>query len=175
MFRSHFDRVFFGLQPSYGAIAEIAEERAQMGMARRYVADNQLHLTLWVLDLAMRLTPEFVTRLRDVASTVRGPALWISLAEILSNGRNTLLKPDDELPVLLAFQQRLNLALRGAAILPNPGFRFSPHITVAYGQRQCFHRPTWVPISWQSHEFVLVHSLVGLTRHIELGRWLLDG
>ena len=29
------------------------------------------------------------------------------------------------------------------------------------------------PITWTAREFVLVHSLIGQTRHIPLGRWAL--
>jgi 2'-5' RNA ligase len=27
------------------------------------------------------------------------------------------------------------------------------------------------PIRWSAHDFVLVHSLIGQTKHIHLGRW----
>ncbi len=35
-------------------------------------------------------------------------------------------------------------------------------------------RPVW-PVSWRADAFVLIHSLVGLTEHVELGRWALRG
>jgi 2'-5' RNA ligase len=31
------------------------------------------------------------------------------------------------------------------------------------------------PVSWKVTEFVLVHSLVGQTRYIQLARWTLEG
>ena len=168
-------RLFFALKPTAEAVSEIAEERGRIGVAKSHVSDDRLHLTLWALDLAMTPTPGTITRLGEAAARVRGPALRMVLQEVASNGKVTVLTPGEPMPVLKAFQQRLALAIAGAGIWPNRGFRFEPHLTLAYRQEESFRRQTWVPIGWRSHEFVLIHSLVGLTEHVELGRWALEG
>jgi len=92
---------------------------------------------------------------------------------VVSNRSNTCLKPGEPMPVLKAFQQRLQLAVAEVGVYPNRGFRFDPHVTLAYGQEDGFRHQVW-PISWRAEEFVLIHSLVGLTEHVELGRWPLE-
>lgn len=167
-------RLFFALRPSAEAVPEIAEIRGRIGVAKNHVFDHRLHVTLWALDLPMTPTSGTIERLREAATRLHGPALRLVFQEVVSNGRVTCLKPGEPMPVLKAFQQRLALALADAGLWPNRGFRFDPHLTLAHGQAQSFRQPVW-PISWRSHEFVLIHSLVGLTEHVELGRWSLDG
>lgn len=167
-------RLFFALKPSPEAVAEIADVRGGIGVARSHVFDQRLHLTLWSLDLPMTPTQGLVEALCAAAARVRGPALRVALAEVVGNGHVTCLKPDEPMPVLKAFQQKLQLAVADAGIWPNRGFRFEPHVTLAYGQ-ETGQRRAILPISWRAHAFSLVHSLVGLTEHVELGRWALEG
>ena len=51
---------------------------------------------------------------------------------------------------------------------------FKPHVTLLYDDG---HVPpqTSLPIGWTVDELVLIHSLVGQSRHIVLGRWPLQG
>jgi 2'-5' RNA ligase len=167
-------RFFFALKPSAEAVAEMAEVRGRVGVARSHVLDHRLHLTLWSLDLPIMPPPGIIADLGRAASTVRGPALRVVLQEVVSNRANTCLTPGEPMPVLKDFQRRLQLAIAGVGIYPNRGFRFNPHVTLAYGQDEGF-RHQILAIGWRSHEFVLIHSLVGLTEHIELGRWALEG
>ena len=167
-------RLFFALKPSDDVVPEIAAVRGCLGVAKSHVHDHRLHMTLWALDLPMSPSPGTVERLCEAAATLRGPALRLVFQEVVSNGKVSCLRPGDHMPVLKAFQQKLALAIADAQMWPNRGFRFDPHVTLAYGQEDRFRRPIW-PISWRSGEFVLIHSLVGLTEHVELGRWSLEG
>jgi len=167
-------RLFFALMPSAEAIEEIAAVRDGIGVARSHVADDRLQMTLFALDLPMTPPPGLVAAMGTAAATLAGPGLRIVLQEVVSNGHVTCLKPGDHMPVLKAFQQKLALTMADAGVWPNRGFRFDPHVTLAYGQEESFRRPVW-PISWRAGEFVLVHSLVGLTEHVPLGRWALAG
>jgi len=163
-------RLFFALIPSAEAVAEIAAVRDGIGVAKRHVLDHHLHMTLFALDLPMTPPPGLVADMMAAAGRIAGPALRIVLQELVSNGQVTCLRPGDHMPVLKAFQQRLALALADAGVWPRRGFRFDPHVTLAYGQGESFRRQVW-PISWRAGEFVLIHSLVGLTEHVPLGRW----
>ena len=49
---------------------------------------------------------------------------------------------------------------------------FEPHVTLAYDVRMIAWRDV-APIAWRAREFVLVHSLLGKTQHVTLGRWTL--
>lgn len=165
-------RLFFALKPSPEAVVEIAAVRGRLGIAKSHVFDERLHVTLWSLDLPMTPPPEIVADLCGAAAKVRGPALRLVLQELVGNGKVTCLKPGEPMPVLKAFQQKLQLAIADAGIWPNRGFRFDPHVTLAYGQAEGVRRSI-LPVSWRAGEFVLIHSLVGLTEHVELGRWTL--
>lgn len=165
-------RLFFALKPTDEAVEQIALVRAGIGIARSHVLDHRLHLTLWMLDLPMAPTPGLVADLCGAAAKVRGPALRVAMNELVGNGHVTCLTPGEPMPVLKAFQQKLQLAVADAGIWPSRGFRFEPHVTLAYGQEMGQRRPV-LPVSWRSHDFVLIHSLVGLTEHVELGRWAL--
>ena len=50
---------------------------------------------------------------------------------------------------------------------------FEPHVTLAYAPQQIGAEPV-EPIGWNASEFVLIHSLLGKTRHIRLGSWPLQ-
>ena len=165
-------RLLFALIPSAEATTEIARVRGGLGVAKSHVLDHRLHMTLWALDLPMTPTPGIIADLCAAAAKVRGPALRLVLREAVGNGQVACLKPGEPMPVLKAFQQKLQLAIADARIWPNRGFRFEPHVTLAYGQEEGFRREV-LPISWRAGEFVLIHSLVGLTEHVPLGRWAL--
>lgn len=167
-------RLFFALMPCADVIPEIAAVRGQLGIAKSHVLDHRLHMTLWSLDLPMTPPPGIIADLCAAAAKVEGPALRLVLQELVGNGHATCLKPGEPMPVLKAFQQKLQLAVADAGIWPNRGFRFDPHLTLAYGQDGGMRRPVW-PVSWRADAFVLIHSLVGLTEHVERGRWALRG
>jgi 2'-5' RNA ligase len=167
-------RLFFALVPDAAAAAEIGRLRDGLGGARARVADERLHMTLFALDLPMTPPAGLIADMSAAAARLAGPALRIVLHELVGNGAVTCLKPGDHMPVLKAAQQRLAPALADAGIWPNRGFRFDPHVTIAYGQGESVRRQLW-PISWRAREFFLVHSLVGLTEHVALGRWPLEG
>jgi len=167
-------RLFFALKPTDEAVEEIARVRGGIGVAKSHVFDHRLHLTLWSLDLPMMPTAGVIDELCGAAAKVRGPALRLVMHELVGNGHVTCLKPGEPMPVLKAFQQKLQLAIADAGIWPSRGFRFEPHVTLAYGQQETLRRAI-LPIGWRCHDFVLIHSLVGLTEHVELGRWSLEG
>ena len=54
------------------------------------------------------------------------------------------------------------------------GRAFTPHVTPGYNDRFKVEQIIY-PITWTVNEFVLVRSLLGQTRHIELARWKLRG
>jgi len=53
--------------------------------------------------------------------------------------------------------------------------RFRPHITLLRDRRKVPETPLDEPIRWTVQDFVLIHSLIGRSRHIILGRWQLTG
>jgi 2'-5' RNA ligase len=54
--------------------------------------------------------------------------------------------------------------------MPLIDYRFAPHVTLSYKPDGLGHEFI-EPIHWTVTEFLLIESVVGETRHIELGRW----
>jgi 2'-5' RNA ligase len=69
---------------------------------------------------------------------------------------------------LIAFQQALGAAMLRAGLRPDRSF--TPHVTLLYDDALVTETPI-EPIRWTVGELVLVHSLLGQTRHIPLARW----
>ena len=130
-------------------------------------------MTLFAHDRATTPDPDLIERMSKVAAKIAQPAMRIALGELIGAGDNVLLRPGDHMPVLGAFRDKLAYGLAVAGVPSKRGYRFNPHVTIAYGMRDSFRRA--IPlISWRSEELVLVHSLVGLTEHRILGRWKLE-
>ena len=51
---------------------------------------------------------------------------------------------------------------------------FKPHVTLLRDGKRAPPLPI-APLSWMVRDFVLVHSLLGKTTHVHLGRWPLRG
>jgi 2'-5' RNA ligase len=54
--------------------------------------------------------------------------------------------------------------------MPRLARNFTPHVTVAYGNRTVSPRDI-EPVAWQVPELRLIHSLRGPTRHVVMARW----
>ena len=72
-----------------------------------------------------------------------------------------------------AFRNKLRTALRAAGLTDRLRPKITPHMTLLY-DRHAVPEHSIVPIKWTARDFVLVDSLVGMTQHVELGRWALD-
>ena len=54
------------------------------------------------------------------------------------------------------------------------GGRFVPHLTLLWDTRPVPETRLETPVCWRANDFVLVRSLVGRSRHIDLGKWPLS-
>jgi len=71
------------------------------------------------------------------------------------------------------FRNRLRMALRSVGLADRLRPKITPHMTLLY-DRRAVPEHSIDPIKWVARDFVLVDSLVGMTQHVELGRWALD-
>jgi 2'-5' RNA ligase len=86
--------------------------------------------------------------------------------------RPLVLRGDEGLVRLIVFQKTLGEALTKVGI--GVDLKFTPHITLLYDDKNVVETPI-DPINCAADEVVLVHSLLGQTRHIPLGRWKMKG
>lgn len=92
----------------------------------------------------------------------------------LSGGQRTVaLRPAHSAPPLRALHAAIARAMSEQGVAMRPGWQFNPHLTLVYRDGENVARPTDA-FGWPVREFVLIESLVGLTRHDVLGRWPLQ-
>ncbi len=90
------------------------------------------------------------------------------------NGGNNpfVLQGGEGLEALKTFQRDLGLAMARAEIGKLVDKSFTPHVTMLYDRRLVAEQ-TIEPVRWTVGGFTLIHSLLGRTEHIPLGRWAL--
>jgi RNA 2',3'-cyclic 3'-phosphodiesterase len=91
-----------------------------------------------------------------------------------SGNRPLVLRGDDGLAALTAFQQVLGEAMMKAGLWRWAKPNYTPHVTQLYADRGIAEQVV-ERVGWTVREFVLVRSLLGQTRYIPLARWPLRG
>ena len=179
------DRLFFALFPSDDAIPQIVKTSQQLrdehGLTGKLLSNDRLHVTLHhVGDYAGGLPNGLVEAAQDVAATIAMPAFDVTFDRAMSFAGSPRNKPfvlrgneglDGGLADLMAFHKAFYLAMCRAGLQgPRANAKFAPHVTLMYDE-QAVPEQFVEPISWSACNFVLVHSLIGQTKHIHLGRW----
>jgi len=166
-------RYFFALLPDEITGRRVrAFSEAQFGEKGLMRADR-LHVTLAITADFDAHFPALIEALRRAGETVAAEPFTLVLDQ-LSRGRDTAaLRPAHSLPPLRALQSAIARAMNEQGVPMRPQWRFNPHVTLIYRKGQPVVRP--VPdLGWPVREFVLIESVVGLTRHNLLGRWTLS-
>jgi 2'-5' RNA ligase len=117
---------------------------------------------------------------KDVATKIVMPAFDVTFDRAMSFAGRPRNRPfvmrgtekhDDGLAALMAFQKTMYLAMCRAGLQgPRANAKFAPHVTLMYDS-QGVPEQAVDPICWSANDFVLVHSLLGQTKHIHVGRW----
>ncbi len=175
------DRLFFALFPSTTAAAQIysvqQDLRVRHGLWGRPIAMGRLHVTLAHLGDYPSLPTDIVARARDVAGRMGGAPIEVTFDSALSftgraRNRPFVLQSKGGTEDVKAFQRQLGAAMKSCGLgrFARP---YTPHMTLLYDTAGVTEHPI-DPITWTAVEFVLVHSLLGQTRHVRLGAWQLD-
>jgi 2'-5' RNA ligase len=173
-------RLFYAVRPDLGAQAEMSSSGAQLckalGIVGHTVANDRLHVTLhWLRDHA-ELPADLVERALVAGASVEAAPFDVVFdrAECLgSEGGLVALTASRGTGSLQRFQRALAGAMADAGIGRYVRSSFRPHVSLVYGDRQ-IERQAIAPIRWTVNELVLIHSVVGQSRHIVLGRWPLQ-
>lgn len=175
------DRLFFALFPGATPAAQTyalqQDLRVRHGLWGRALAIDRLHVTLCHLGDYSGLPQAVVARARDVASRVRAEPFSVTFDSALSftgrpRNRPFVLRNRSGGSGVEAFQRKLAVELKACGLgkFARP---YTPHMTLLYDTADVAEHSI-DPIAWTATEFVLVHSLLGQTRHIRLGAWQLD-
>lgn len=175
------DRLFFALFPDSEAVERIlalAERiRSQEGLEGRPLLPDRLHVTLAHLGDFHGVPQRIVEIAGEAAASLAAESRFdVTLDRVVSfSGRDQkplVLVGREGVVALSAFRDRLKSALLKSGLKVDP--RFKPHVTLSYDRKSIAEHAV-EPIAWTAGEFVLVHSLVGKSKHVHLRRWPLRG
>lgn len=177
------DRIFFAVLPDADTAVRITTLAEKLKSANKFsgtlIRPEHLHITLLHLGDWNGLPQSIVEIAGQAAADIVAPAFEIVCDRSESFRNSTGVYPF----VLLAEQGATPLralhATLGAALAKNglggaTRGEFKPHVTLLRDGGRAKPAPV-APIIWTAREFVLVHSLLGKTTHIHLGRWPLRG
>lgn len=179
-------RYFFALLPDADVAGRIHDfAGAALGGdgpgGRRLTRPERLHVTLALTPDTAAHDPALVAALLRAGASVAGEAPPPDLApfdlvvdQLSGSARATVLLPSHVPPALVALQSAIARAMAAQDAPMRPGWRFAPHVTLAYGGHEAVDRPA-DGLRWTVRDFVLLESLVGLGRYECLGRWSLPG
>ena len=177
------DRLLFVIFPNADAAAQIAglarEKRGEHRLRGRPLAAERLHVTLHHLGDYDGLPRDRVAAAREAAELVVMPTFDIVLDRTASfshgeRNRPFVLLGSDGVAALTAFQRALGASMTKVGLGRWAKPRFTPHVTMLYDDRSVEEQAI-AAVGWTVREFVLVHSELGQTRHVLLGRWPLRG
>ena len=175
------DSLFFAIVPSPDAAASIGRQAAllrnEYGLTGSPLSSSRLHVSLNHAGVFAGLPKDILAAAMAAAASVRVRPFEIAFERAVSfrgkpGSRPLVLLGDDGTAGVIALQQALGAALQKAGVgRANPNFL--PHMTLLYDDHDVPDQAI-EPIAWTVREFVLVHSLLGQTRHIPLARWPLS-
>jgi RNA 2',3'-cyclic 3'-phosphodiesterase len=175
------DRIFFACLPDEATarrIQGLADTlKREHGLAGAPILPEHLHVTLFHLGDWAVLPHEIVALASRAAAEVRVPPFEVAFtrAESFRNATGVypfVLTGDKEAAAWRGLHTALGDQLRRAGLGGATQGEFKPHVTLLRDEKRV--PPIKLePVSWTVRDFVLVHSLLGRTTHIHLGRWAL--
>jgi tRNA(adenine34) deaminase len=173
------DRLFLAVLPD-AATAERMERlahtlRKRLGLTGTPQSAERLHITLNHLG-DFRAIPQNIVDAasRAVSSLVATPPFEVTLDRVVSfragEHKPLVLVGGEGVAALEGFHRQLQKALVKHGIKPEA--RFKPHVTLLR-DRSGVAEQAVESFTWTVGEVVLVHSLLGRTRHLPLARWSL--
>jgi len=173
------DRIFFACLPDAAAAARIhglaQKLKAANGFDGALILPEHLHVTLFHLGDWAALPDEIVRLAKAAAEALRAQPF-----EAVFHRAESFRNSTGVYPFVLTADAAPWRALHGALArsLTSAGLggatkgEFNPHITLLRDGKRAAPAPI-APISWKVEDIVLVHSLLGKTTHVHLGRWRL--
>lgn len=173
------DRLFFALFPDDATAVRIAALAAsqceRQGLHGKPLRSDRLHVTLFHLGDWAGVPEDVVSAASRAASALGEISFDVAFDTVASfNARRAqnpfVLKAASGNEALRGFHANLARGLRQAGLAQWTRGNFEPHVTLAYDRQLVPPQPV-ESIAWRAREVVLVHSLLGQTRHIRLASW----
>lgn len=167
-------RLFYALKPS-PLIARQTDHFAETiaDGARRIAVDHQ-HVTLAITCDYADYPYAVIKALLRAGTAVKAEPFDLRLDQLSIGNRSAALRPSHGVPLLGALQKQVAAGMKGAGVMPRPGWSFSPHQTLFYREGRPEHRRV-EGFAWHVDRFMLICSHVGRTHHETLATWSLSG
>jgi len=165
--------LYFAVQPAAEERHRIADLIASLRIGGVPVRLDRLHITTLSLVHDDVLPAALAQEAAEIAASISMPAFRVVFDRLVGGNRSALLLPSEPLEGLRMFRERLGFALMRAGIPFRQNGKFTPHMTLLYGG-QPLPEQEIEPISWLVEDVVLIDTLVGGKKHVEVGRWPLS-
>jgi 2'-5' RNA ligase len=144
-------------------------------------AIDRLHVTLNFLDKYLVLPADLSAIAAEAGAAVRSQSFELCFERMLSfdsarrrqqrRGYPLVLLREDSAP-LRALREQISLAVARTGRFPRAEQSATPHVTLLY-DRKLVNEQEVARVCWTAREFVLVHSLHGLSENRVLARYAL--
>jgi 2'-5' RNA ligase len=179
------DCLFVALVPDIATAGEIAriggELLSKHGLKGKLRPTEHFHLTLLHVGNFDGLPPKIVEAVerscQAAADRVKAFEMELNLCLSFSGKPGNLpmvLACDKKNPELETLHSEVVLQIAKQGVSPEGKSGFKAHVTLSYIKRHVL-KEMIPPLTWQAKDIVLIHSLQGQAKHIELGRWTLEG
>lgn len=175
------DFLFFALFPSAEDALQAVRLRKRLlldlGLTGQPIAPERLHVSLHAIGAWHGLSRAAVRAASDVGASFSKPPFEIVFDRAMSFAANRafVLRTGADL-ALRSFQHALGVELKKAGIGRRVTSRFTPHMTLLYGNCMLAERSI-EPVRWTVRDFALVQSLRGRghSEYVHLAHWPLRG
>ena len=177
------DRIFFAALPDAETAAAI-HARAQAlkdahGLSGTLILPQHLHVTLFHLGDWHALPEAIVAIAKAAAAEVAVAPFEVAFHRAESFRNRTGIYPfvltgEKEARAWRGLHDALGAALKRNGLGGATQGDFQPHVTLLRDAKRVPPQKL-APVTWTVRDFVLVHSLLGQTTHVHLGRWPLAG
>lgn len=170
------ETLFLAVRPPQAVASEISRlaQRARelFHLKSASIPETRLHATLAFVG---SYDPPLVDTVRRALAAFQARPLNVTFDRMLSfkgkpGGMPFVLAGGEGVAALRFLQKALVSDMRRVGLVAAAKASFVPHVTMLYDRTQVPETPI-DPISWPVREIILVHSLVGQGRHIDLQAW----
>jgi 2'-5' RNA ligase len=173
------EALYFAALPDERAARLIVERgaiwRADFGLSGRLYTPDRLHVSLNPLGRYVGVPQQLLAQANAVGMGVTAPAFDVALDRLMSFGngkhRALVLCCGEGAAGFDCLLRQIALGLKRAGLPSGLAAGFTPHLTLLWDRLAIPDIALESPIAWRVREFVLVHSLLGRSRHEHLGRW----
>jgi 2'-5' RNA ligase len=180
--RSTIDVLFFALLPGAENASQIEQLCDRLcdenGLTGNRIAPDRLHISLLGIAVHDGLSGALAECAKQAAAALTASPFDVVLDRAMSfaptRARWPLVLRAGNEAALITFYRLLGGAMENAGFRGAPS-RFTPHVTLLYGDRAVRERPVEA-VRWTVRDFVLVQNRRrGPNKHMHLARWPLRG